>query len=238
MDFPYKKAIVTGGAGFIGSHVVEELVKLGVHTISIDDYFAGKPENLEHLKGYENFEEVKCDVTDLEGLKEHFGGVDVVFHQAASKKTICLNDPRRDLEINAEGTFNLLELSRDLGVKKFVHASTGSVYGEAQYFPQDEQHPLVPTSYYGVSKLAGEKYVKAFQHLYGLDTTVLRYFHIYGPRQESSDVGGVVSIFSRLMLAGKPITIFGDGTQQRSFTYVKDVVKSEPSSRHSTGHNG
>ncbi len=150
---------------------------------------------------------------------------DVIFHQAASKKTICLNDPRRDLDINAKGTFNLLELSRKYGVKKYVHASTGSVYGEAQYFPQDENHPLVPTSYYGVSKLAGEKYAKAFQHLYGLDATVLRYFHVYGPRQESSDVGGVVSIFSRRMVEKKPITIFGDGTQQRSFTYVKDVVK-------------
>ncbi len=226
MDFPFKKALVTGGAGFVGSHLVETLVKMGVHTISIDDYFGGKHENLEHLKGYSNFEEVECDVTDYDGLDRRFPGVEVVFHEAASKKTICLNDPRRDLAINAEGTFNLLELSMKHGVKKFVHASTGSVYGEAQYFPQDENHPLVPTSYYGVSKLAGEKYVKAFSHLYGLDTTVLRYFHIYGSRQESSDVGGVVSIFTRLMIEGKPITIFGDGTQERTFTYIDDVVKS------------
>jgi UDP-glucose 4-epimerase len=221
----YKRALVTGGAGFIGSHIVEELLQMGIETISIDNYFAGKHENLEHLTHHPNFHEVACDITDLAELEKHFPGVDIVFHQAASKKTICLNDPRRDLDINAKGTFNLLELSVKHGVRKFLHASTGSVYGEAQYFPQDERHPLVPTSYYGVSKLAGEKYVKAFEHLYGLDTTVLRYFHVYGPRQESSEVGGVVSIFSRLMLAGKPITIFGDGTQQRSFTYVKDVVK-------------
>lgn len=224
-DFPFKKALVTGGAGFIGSHVVEELVTMGVETISVDNYFAGKHENLAHLKKYDHFLEVECDVVDFDGLKRLIPGVDVIFHQAASKKTICLNNPRLDLKINAEGTFNLLELARDHGVKKFVHASTGSVYGEAKYFPQDEAHPLFPTSYYGVSKLAGEKYVQAFGHLYGLDTTVLRYFHVYGPRQESSEVGGVVSIFTRLMLAGKPITIFGDGTQQRSFTYVKDVVK-------------
>lgn len=219
-----KKAIVTGGAGFIGSHLVEELVKMGVETISIDDYFAGKWENLEHLSVYKNFHEVCCDITDLKELEKHFDGVDTVFHQAASKKTICLNDPRRDLEINAEGTYNLLELSMKYGVKKFVHASTGSVYGEAQYFPQDENHPLCPTSYYGVSKLAGEKYVNAFHHLYGLDTTVLRYFHVYGPRQESSDVGGVVSIFIRNIIKNELITIFGDGTQERSFTYVGDVV--------------
>jgi UDP-glucose 4-epimerase len=225
VDLPFKKALVTGGAGFIGSHVVEALVKRGVETISIDNYFAGKHENLEHLKRYPNFCEVECDVRDVEGLEKCFPGVEVVFHQAASKKTICLKDPREDLNINAGGTFNLLELTLKHKVKKFVHASTGSVYGEAQYFPQDESHPLLPTSYYGVSKLAGEKYVTAFNHLYGLDTTVLRYFHVYGPRQESSEVGGVVSIFARLMIAGKPITIFGDGTQQRSFTYVKDVVE-------------
>lgn len=223
--FPFKKALVTGGAGFIGSHIVEELVKMGVYTISVDNYFSGKHENLSHLKQYDKFQEENCDVLDFERLDVLFKDVDVIFHQAASKKTICLNDPRLDLEINAKGTFNLLELSLKHKVKKFVHASTGSVYGEAQYFPQDENHPLIPTSYYGVSKLAGEKYVKAFSHLYGLDTTVLRYFHIYGARQESSDVGGVVSIFTRLMLQKKLITIFGDGTQQRSFTYVKDVVK-------------
>lgn len=225
MDFPFKKALVTGGAGFIGSHLVEALVELGVETVSVDDYCAGKHENLKHLKDYSNFHEIECDITDLERLEKLFADVEVVFHQAASKKTICLNNPRRDLEINAGGTFNLLELAVKYKVRKFVHASTGSVYGEAQYFPQDEKHPLIPTSYYGVSKLAGEKYVNVFHNLYGLDTTVLRYFHIYGPRQESSEVGGVVSIFARQMLAREPITIFGDGTQQRSFTYVKDAVQ-------------
>ena len=226
----YKKALVTGGAGFIGSHLVERLVKSNIYTISVDNYFAGKTENLAHLKEYENFQEENCDVLDYEKLDELLKDIDVVFHQAASKKTICMNDPKLDLEINAKGTFNLLELSVKHGVKKFVHASTGSVYGEAEYFPQDEEHPLVPTSYYGCSKLAGEKYVKVFNHLHNLDTTVLRYFHIYGPRQESSDVGGVVSIFTKKLLENNPITIFGDGTQQRSFTYIEDVVNANISS--------
>lgn len=221
----YKCALVTGGAGFIGSHIVEGLINEGLNVISIDNYFAGKKENLAHLHASGRLKEVNCDVTDYENLKRQFDGVDIVFHQAASKKTICLNDPRRDLDINAKGTFNILELSRDFKVKKIVHASTGSVYGEAQYYPQNENHPLNPTSYYGVSKLAGEKYVTTFSHLYGLDVTVLRYFHVYGPRQESSDVGGVVSIFTRRLIERKPLFIFGDGTQQRSFTYVKDVVK-------------
>ena len=226
MDFKYKVALVTGGAGFIGSHIVEELVKLGVTTISVDNYFAGKRENLSHLKSYSNLIEVNCDITDYNELEKYFKDVEIVFHNAASKKTICLNDPRRDLQINAEGAFNLLELSVKYGVKKFVHASTGSVYGEAVYYPQDEKHPLSPTSYYGVSKLAGERYVKVFEHLYNLDTTILRYFHVYGPRQDYSDVGGVVSIFIRNILLNQPIIIYGDGSQQRSFTYVKDVVKS------------
>ena len=225
INFPFKRALVTGGAGFIGSHIVEELVKMGVYTISVDNYFAGKKENLEHLEKYPNFQEEKCDVLNYQRLDKLMKGVEVIFHQAASKKTICDRDPRLDLDINAKGTFNLLELAKKHKVKKFVHASTGSVYGEAQYFPQDENHPVIPTSYYGISKLAGEKYVKVFQHLYDLDTTVIRYFHVYGARQESSDVGGVVSIFTRKLIANKPITIFGDGTQQRSFTYVKDVVK-------------
>lgn len=220
----YSKAIVTGGAGFIGSHIVEELLKEGVEVISIDNYFAGKKENLAAFHDYDKFHEVKCDVTDYDELKKYFDGVDIVFHEAASKKTICLRDPRKDLLINGTGTFNILELARDFKVKKVVHASTGSVYGEAKYFPQDENHPLNPTSYYGVSKLAGEKYARAFCDLYDLDCTILRYFHVYGPRQEYSDVGGVVPIFGRRIVHGEAPIIHGDGTQQRSFTYVKDLV--------------
>lgn len=222
----YSKALVTGGAGFIGSHIVEELLNEGLEVVSIDNYFAGKKENLAEFHNIygDKLKEVDCDVTDYDELKEYFDGVDIVFHEAASKKTICLRDPRKDLLINGTGTFNVLELARDFGVKKVVHASSGSVYGEARYFPQDENHPVNPTSYYGVSKLAGEKYARAFCDLYDMDCTILRYFHVYGPRQENSDVGGVVSIFGRRVLDGLPPIIFGDGTQQRSFTYVKDVV--------------
>lgn len=221
----YKRALVTGGAGFIGSHLVGELLKSGLEVVSIDNYATGKEKNIELFLSDPLFREANCDITDYDRLKPCFEGIDIVFHNAASKKTICLNDPRRDLEINAKGTFNVLELSRDFGVRKIVHASTGSVYGEAQYFPQDEKHPLNPTSYYGVSKLAGEKYAKAFCHLYDMDVTILRYFHVYGPRQDYSDVGGVVSIFGRRVLNDRAPVIFGDGTQQRSFTYVNDVVR-------------
>lgn len=234
----FNKALVTGGAGFLGSHLIDELLNRNYKVISIDNYFAGKKENLIQHSNNPNFQEVNCDVLDYDKLDELMSGVDVVFHQAASKKTICMNNPRLDLDINAKGTFNLLELSVKHGIKKFVHGSTGSVYGEPIYFPQNESHPLNPTSYYGVSKLAGERYVNAFNHLYGLNTTILRYFHIYGPRQESSDVGGVVSIFIKNILTNKDTKIFGDGTQQRSFTYVKDVVNANILAALSNSTNG
>jgi len=220
----YRRALVTGGAGFIGSHICEELATRGFPVVSIDDYSAGKKINLQHLKKYKNFSEIKCDITDIKKLPRYFKGVDIVFHNAASKKSICLKYPRRDLEVNGTGTLNLLELARKHKIKKFVHASTGSVYGEGVIFPQNENHPTNPVSYYGVSKLAGEKYVQVFHKLDGLNTTVLRYFHVYGSRQEFNEFGGVVAIFVKNFLEGKAPTIFGNGRQQRSFTEVSDVV--------------
>ncbi len=220
----FERAMVTGGAGFIGSHIIESLLDTGIEVISVDDFAAGKKENIAPFLSNPRFTSAKCDVTDYDSLKKCFDGVDVVFHEAASKKNVCMKDPRRDLLVNGAGAFNILEIARDLGVKKVVHASTGSVYGEAQVLPQTEEHPLNPVSYYGVSKLAGERYAKTFEHLYDLDTTILRYFHVYGPRQESGEFGGVIAIFARQLLNGQNPTIFGDGTQERSFTYVKDVV--------------
>lgn len=220
----YQRALVTGGGGFIGSHIIEELLDTGIDVVSVDDFSAGKEENVALFSSNPRFTSYKSDVADYDSLRRCFDGVDLVFHEAASKKNICMKDPRRDLLVNGGGAFNILELSRDLGVKKVVHASTGSVYGEAQVTPQTESHPLNPVSYYGVSKLAGERYAKTFEHLYDLDTTIMRYFHVYGPRQESGEFGGVIAIFARQLLNGQRPTIFGDGTQERSFTYVKDVV--------------
>lgn len=222
----YKKALVTGGAGFVGSNIVESLLLDGLEVISVDDYSAGKEKNLIDLKKRygKKLQTINCDITDKVELSKYFEGVDVVFHQACSKMTICLKDPLRDLAVNAGGTFNLLELSRDFNVKKFVHVSTGSVYGVAQYYPTDEQHPVNPTSYYGVSKLAGEKYARAFSDLYDLNVSILRYYHVYGPKQDSGDFGGVIGIFCEKAINNSDITIYGDGSQIRSFTHVKDVV--------------
>lgn len=225
-EFLEKKVIVTGGAGFIGSHLCEDLVQAGADVYCLDNFSAGKTTNVRHLMDRPNFHVVAKDVCDRDAQMEVlFSGADTVFHNAASKKNICLHDPHKDLAVNAAGTLNLLELSKKHGVRKFVHASTGSVYGEPQVFPTTEEHPLAPVSYYGVSKLAGERYVDVFHKLYGLDTTILRYFHVYGPRQESNEFGGVVSIFLRNILEGKEPTVFGHGEQVRSFTWVKDLVK-------------
>ena len=224
-DRKIRRALETGGAGFIGSHLIEALVERGVEVVSFDDYSAGKKENLDSVRGRENVTELVGDITDAKSIRKAMAGVDTVFHEAASKKTVCMRDPSRDLAVNAGGALLLLQAAVELGVEKFVHASTGSVYGEPIEFPQTEMHRLHPVSYYGVSKLAGESYVNTFAHLFGLDTTVLRYFHVYGPRQESSDVGGVVSIFLRRALQGHPLIVHGDGEQMRTFTWVGDVVE-------------
>lgn len=221
----YRKAIVTGGAGFVGSHLVDKLLGLGLEVISIDDFSAGKDVNIQHNLANPRFKSVRADVSRIDEIRPHFDGVDVVFHQACSKNTICMLDPARDLEVNATGTLNVLLCAKDAGVKRVVHASTGSVYGEPKDFPTNEQHQLAPVSYYGVSKLAGEKYAILFNGLHGRDVVALRYFHVYGPRQDNSDVGGVVSIFCRRAHQGRNLTIYGDGSQVRSFTYVGDVVR-------------
>lgn len=223
--FAKKKVLVTGGAGFIGSHICEDLLQLGADVYCLDNFSAGKRSNIREFLEGDNFHVVAKDVCDCDAEMEIlFDGADIVFNNAASKKNICLHNPQKDLSVNAGGTLNLLELAKKHGVEKFVHASTGSVYGEPQIFPTTESHPYEPVSYYGVSKLAGERYVDVYHKLYGLDTTILRYFHVYGPRQESNEFGGVVSIFLRSILEGRNPVVFGHGDQVRSFTWVKDLV--------------
>jgi len=215
-----KKALVTGVAGFIGSHIAERLVEMGVAVVGIDDLSAGYESNIpKEVKFYQR------DVCDIVCYGELLRGVDVVFHQAASKKNICLKNPSRDMEVNGIGTLRLLEQCVSHKVKKFVHASTGSVYGEVKGVI-NENTARNPQSFYGVSKTAGETYVSLFNKQSGLDTTILRYFHVYGDRQESKqETGGVVAIFTDKILKGEPIYIHGDGTQERVFTYVKDIVE-------------
>ena len=221
----YRRALVTGGAGFIGSHLVDALLDAGLEVVSVDDYSSGHRANLAHRAGDQRLAAVDCDVADGAALAPHFRGVDVVFHNAACKKTISLLDPRRDVDTNVKGTLNVMLAAREHGARKVVVASTGSVYGEAVELPQAESHPLRPVSLYGIDKLAGESIARLLGREFGVDVTVLRYFHVYGPRQESGRYGGVIAIFCEQLLRGEPATIFGDGSQQRSFTYVEDVVR-------------
>lgn len=226
-NLAYGSALVTGGAGFIGSHICEELARQGKRVVCVDNFVAGKEENIAHLLDEPNFSLVRADVSDLSQLEPHFQGMEVVFHNAASKNTVCRIDPRLDLDVNGWGAWCVAEASRRAGVKKVVHASTGSVYGELVRSPQDEHHPLAPTSFYGTSKLAGESYLRAFASYYPDDFrySVIRYFHVYGPRQDAGDWGGVIPVFIRRALSDQPLVIYGDGSQVRSFTYVRDDVE-------------
>jgi nucleoside-diphosphate-sugar epimerase len=214
--------LITGGAGFIGSHLVERL-KDDNKIFIIDNLSAGKIINIGPFLS-ENVIFKPFDVLeDLDRLFEEYK-FDVVYNIMASKKNICLKDPLKDCDVNAKGTLNLLMHCHRHKVKKIVHASTGSVYGKNDGL-LTEDSPTNPNSFYGVSKLAGERYVQMYNNELGLDTTILRFFHVYGPRQESGQFGGVIAIFNKLILEDKPITIFGTGNQIRSFTHVNDVVE-------------
>ena len=222
----FPRVVVVGGAGFIGSHLIDSLLDEGCVVRSLDDFSSGKEVNLDYARTFgDRFESYEYDISQGgSSLNNLLDGFDLILNQAASKMNICLKDPQRDLLVNAGGTLNLLLAAKEVGCKRFVHASTGSVYGSARIFPTDEDHSLNPVSYYGVSKLAGEKYVRMFNDE-EFQTSILRYFHVYGPRQESNDLGGVVAIFIRNILNDEPIRIFGDGKQVRSFTFVNDLVK-------------
>jgi len=205
------KFVVTGGAGFIGSHICEELVKQGKEVVCLDNDIKKNVIKGVTLK--------RCD-TSYNPMTKTFKGSDVIFHNAASKFTVCMNNPYRDLVVNAYGSFKVFRAAEKVGAK-VVHASTGSVYGDCDR--QTEDNTYAPKSYYGVSKLAGEQYLRCFP---GLKWVGLRYFHVYGPRQDDApDRGGVIPVFIRHLLRGEPITVYGDGEQVRSFTYVKDVVR-------------
>lgn len=217
------RALVTGGAGFIASHVSDRLLREG-HTVAVVDNLAtGKREN---LPADAAFHEV--DVRDGE-LSRVFAveKPEIVFHHAAQmdvRKSVT--DPRYDADVNLLGTLNLLENCREHGVRKIVYAGTGgAMFGEAAYLPVDEKHPILPISPYGVSKHTVEHYLYAYHVNFGLDFTVLRYPNVYGPRQDPHGEAGVVAIFSLQLLSGEVPKIFGDGTKTRDYCYVDDIVE-------------
>ena len=217
------RILVTGGAGFIGSHVAERLLELGHQVVVLDDLSTGRSENIPAGARF-----VKGDITDKVLVSElmHDTRFDVVNHHAAQMNVRhSVEDPSFDARVNILGTLNLLQSSIKTSVKKFMFASTGgAVYGEQERFPADEDHPTRPVSPYGISKLACEKYLCYYQVQYSLQTVIMRYANIYGPRQNPFGEAGVVAIFSHKLARGERVTINGDGLQTRDYVYVGDVV--------------
>jgi UDP-glucose 4-epimerase len=216
------KVLVTGGAGFIGSHVVDALVAEGHQVLVVDDLSTGKKE---HLNPEATFYQLDIRSPELEDVFRR-EKPDLVNHHAAHVDVRhSVDDPRHDADVNIAGSLNLLECARRYGVSKFVYASSGgAIYGEPEYLPCDERHPLNPLCPYGVSKLTVESYLFVYGHTYGLRYVILRYPNVYGPRQDPTGEGGVVAIFARQMVRGAGVVINGSGEQVRDFVYVDDIV--------------
>ncbi len=221
--------LVTGGAGFIGSNIVEELLKRGETVRVLDNFSTGRKENLQLVSGYPSsaIEIIEGDIRDLEAVRKAVDGVDIVLHQAALPSIPrSIQDPITTNEINISGTLNMLKAAADCKVKRFIYASSSSVYGDNPALPKHEDMVPDPLSPYAVSKLAGEKYCQVFSRVYGLHTVSLRYFNVFGPRQDpDSQYSAVIPKFIKAMMRGERPTIYGDGGQSRDFTYVANVVE-------------
>jgi UDP-glucose 4-epimerase len=222
------KTLVTGGAGFIGSNLVDALVARGDDVAVIDNLATGKRENLEHALA-NGAELIELDVRDAEAVAAAVErvGPEVIFHLAAQidvRKSVA--DPAHDSRVNVEGTINVLIAAVAAGVRRLINTSTGgAIYGEGQILPAPEDHPVAPESPYGLSKFCAENYCALFTRLHGLSTVSLRYGNVYGPRQDPLGEAGVIAIFCGKLLEGGRPQIFGDGTQTRDYVYVGDVVE-------------
>ncbi len=217
--------LVTGGAGFIGSNTVDELVRRGHSVVVLDDLSSGKEENLAEIRSKITF--VKGSITDLEAVQKAIHQAEYVIHLAARTSVPrSVKDPLETNKINVEGTLNVLVAARDNKVKRVVFASSSSVYGETPTLPKSEAMQPQPISPYGVSKYAGELYAQTFGRCYGLEAVCLRYFNIFGPRQDpDSPYSGVLSRFAAAFLEEQPPVVYGDGEQTRDFTYVDNAVQ-------------
>ena len=215
--------LVTGGAGFIGSHLTEELVRRGARVRVVDSFITGKRKNLAHVPGVEL---VEGDLADLAVAQRVVAGVDYVLHQAAIPSVPrSVKDPITSNRANIVASLNLLVAARDAGVRRVVYAGSSSAYGNTATLPKVETMGTAPLSPYALQKLVAEQYCQMFTRLYGLETVTIRYFNVFGPRQDpSSPYSGVISLFIRALVEGKQPTIYGDGEQTRDFTYVANVV--------------
>ncbi len=216
------RILVTGGAGFIGSHVVDRIIHAGHTPVVLDNLSYGTLDNLPS-----GVELIRGDIRDRELVQRTLKGFDAVAHLAAQRSVVgSMKDPHFDAEVNVLGTINLLDAAESTGVKSFVFASTGgALYGETDGRPTPEDHPTFPESPYGVSKLAAENYVNHYSRRSSMKAITLRMANVYGPRQGAGGEGGVVAIFSERALAGQSVAIFGDGEQTRDYVYVADVAE-------------
>src|ERR1700733_11534525 len=215
--------LVTGGAGFIGSHLTEELVRRGHRVRVADSLITGKRQNLDHVPGVEFLE---GDLADLSFATRAVGGMEYVLHQAAIPSVPrSVKDPVTSNRANIDASLNVLVAARDAGVRRLVYAGSSSAYGDTPTLPKREDMPPNPLSPYALQKLVAEQYCQMFTRLYGFETVTTRYFNVFGPRQDpGSPYSGVISLFSTALLQGRQPTIYGDGEQTRAFTYVANVV--------------
>jgi UDP-N-acetylglucosamine/UDP-N-acetyl-alpha-D-glucosaminouronate 4-epimerase len=233
------RSFVTGGAGFIGSHIAEVLVAKGESVVVFDNLATGKETTLAALKGHAQF--IRGDIRDLDSIKAAMKGVEIVFHQAAlASVPRSIADPITSLETNVNGTQNVLLAARDAGVRRVVYASSSSVYGNTATLPKREDMPPHPMSPYAVQKLTGELLCGVFTQIYGLETVALRYFNVFGPRQDpNSQYAAVIPRFLSALTEKRRPIVFGDGEQTRDFTYIANVVSANllaATSPHASGH--
>jgi UDP-glucose 4-epimerase len=217
--------LVTGGGGFIGSHLVDRLLELGHAVRVLDNFSTGHRANLRRTLAH--IELIEGDLRDPDTVRRAMQGAEIVLHQGALPSVPrSVNDPRTSNAVNVEGTLNVLLAARDAGVRRVVVASSSSVYGDTPTLPKVETMPPTPRSPYAISKLAAEQYTCTFAALYGLETVALRYFNVFGPRQDpTSQYAGVIALFCTAALHGQPYTLQGDGLQSRDFTYVENAVQ-------------
>ena len=218
--------LVTGGAGFIGSHLVDRLIADGHNVIVIDNFVSGRPENLAHLRDHPRLRLVQADVAEHSAIRPHFEGIEWVFHLAALADIVpSIQRPLDYHRANVDGTISVLEAARVAGVKRFIYAASSSCYGIPDVYPTPETAPIRPQYPYALTKYLGEQYVLHWGQVYHLPVVSLRLFNVYGPRARTSGAyGAVFGVFLAQKLAGEPFTVVGDGTQTRDFVFVTDVV--------------
>ena len=226
MNLAESTVLVTGGAGLVGSHIVDELVKEGARVIVYDSLIRGQAQHLDWAQAHGQVELVQADLRDRDAMSKAVQRSDYVFHQAASWLRLCQEDPRLSLETNIVGTFNLLEECVKAGVKKLIAASSSSVYGEASYLPTDENHPFNNDLFYGAAKVANEQHYRAFYKKYGLDFVAFRYLNVYGPRQpyQAAYMDVIMHFLNRIDADQGPV-VRGDGTATVDLVYVEDVAR-------------